>query len=101
MHLAEKIVKPNQQHYPWYHEQFRRVPTIDECYTDDLVCQFEADMQFKRDKLVDSNIVSIMRNRFEDCMFYENPDHLTKCASLKEAYEQAAEAWFTKCNIFL
>lgn len=97
--FPEKVVKPNQQNYPWYHEQFRRVPTIDECYTDDRVCQFEADMQFKRDKLVDSNILSIIRNRFEDCMLYENPDHLTKCLPLKEAYESAAEAWFIKCKL--
>jgi NADH dehydrogenase (ubiquinone) 1 beta subcomplex subunit 10 len=58
-------------------------------------------MQFKRDKMVDSNILSIVRNRFEDCMHYETPDHLTKCKPLKEAYEAAAEAWFMKCNEFL
>ena len=48
--IAEKLVVPNQKKYPWYHQQYRRVPTIDECYTDDIVCYTEADCQFKRDK---------------------------------------------------
>lgn len=29
-----------------------RVPTIDQCYEDDVVCDFEANSQFKRDRLV-------------------------------------------------
>lgn len=50
--VAESVVVPNQKKYPWYHQQFRRVPTIDQCYTDDVVCDFEANSQFKRDRLV-------------------------------------------------
>src|SRR5688500_6980500 len=34
----ERIVEPNRKDYNWYHQQFRRVPTIDECYIDDKVC---------------------------------------------------------------
>ena len=48
--FAEKIVVPNQQHYPWYHEKYRRVPEIDQCDVRDVVCQFEANEQFRRDK---------------------------------------------------
>jgi NADH dehydrogenase (ubiquinone) 1 beta subcomplex subunit 10 len=48
--FSEKIVVPNQKDYAWYHQRYRRVPTIDECYTDDPVCQHEAQLQFKRDK---------------------------------------------------
>lgn len=48
--ILESVVVPNQKQYPWYHRQYRRVPTIDECYTDDVVCQFEADEQWRRDK---------------------------------------------------
>lgn len=97
-HSIEKVVEPNRKQYPWYHEKFRRVPTIDQCYTDDQVCMFEAQAQFKRDKAVDNEIVTIMRQRFEDCMLYEAPDHAKKCRPLLDAYNKAAENWFTKCK---
>ncbi|XP_055711259.1 NADH dehydrogenase [ubiquinone] 1 beta subcomplex subunit 10 [Phlebotomus papatasi] len=92
----DAIVKPNQKNYSWYHQKFRRVPTIDQCYTDDVVCQFEADQQFKRDRLVDSEILNILRQRFEDCVHYESPDHKTKCVDILETYNKASEDWFIK-----
>ncbi|XP_015588606.1 NADH dehydrogenase [ubiquinone] 1 beta subcomplex subunit 10 [Cephus cinctus] len=93
--VHDKIVKPNQQYYPWYHQKFRRVPTIDTCYTDDPVCFFEANIQFRRDKAVDSEILNIMRNRYEDCVVYHGID-IEKCKPLHELYEDAAGAWFAK-----
>lgn len=94
----ESIVEPNQQKSNWYHQRFRRVPTIDECYTDDAVCRFEADQQFRRDRMVDNEILNILRQRFEDCTLYEAPDHMVKCKPLMEQYELAAENWFIKCR---
>ncbi|XP_044733884.1 NADH dehydrogenase [ubiquinone] 1 beta subcomplex subunit 10 [Chrysoperla carnea] len=94
--VRENIVEPNQKKYPWYHQQFRRVPTIDQCYTDDIACQFEANQQFKRDRLVDNEIVSILRQRYEDCTLYENPDHSEKCKNILDDYNRAAENWFIK-----
>jgi len=94
--FRKTIVEPNQQQYNWYHRQFRRVPTIDECFTDDQVCFYEANSQFKRDRLVDSEIVSILRMRMDDCVREEYPDHATNCFKLKDDYEKAAENWFTK-----
>lgn len=96
--FVESVVKPNQKSYPWYHQKFRRVPTIDECYSDDFVCQFEADEQFKRDKMVDNDILNILRQRFEDCVLYEAPDHVEKCQPFKEYYKKAEENWFIKCK---
>ncbi|PSN57170.1 NADH dehydrogenase [ubiquinone] 1 beta subcomplex subunit 10 [Blattella germanica] len=96
--FREKIVVPNQTDYPWYHQKFRRVPTIDECYTDDPVCIMEAQLQFKRDKSVDNEILSILRKRFEDCVLYESPDHNTKCKPLLDQYNEATENWFIKCE---
>ncbi|XP_043282150.1 NADH dehydrogenase [ubiquinone] 1 beta subcomplex subunit 10 [Venturia canescens] len=93
--FREKIVEPNQQHYPWYHQKFRRVPTVDECYSDDLVCIYEADQQYARDRLRDDEIISILRNRAEMCLMYNNPDR-DMCLDLKEAYEVAAANWFSK-----
>ena len=51
-YVAENIVEPmqgkNKQYY--YHRRYRRVPTIDECYTNDQTCRFEANEQMIRDK---------------------------------------------------
>lgn len=94
---VESIVEPNQQHYPWYHQVHRRVPTIDQCYTDDPCCVYEANQQFKRDKLVENEILSILRYRFEDCVVYEAPDHVSKCKDILEVYKRAEENWFAKC----
>ncbi|XP_014270598.1 NADH dehydrogenase [ubiquinone] 1 beta subcomplex subunit 10 [Halyomorpha halys] len=94
--FRKKIVEPNQKDYSWYHQKFRRVPTIDECYTDDPLCKFEANQQFRRDRMVDSEILNILRQRFEDCVTYEAPDHKTRCLKLKEMYDEANTNWFIK-----
>ncbi|XP_066981608.1 NADH dehydrogenase [ubiquinone] 1 beta subcomplex subunit 10 [Macrobrachium rosenbergii] len=94
--FRENIIDKNRPSYPWYHYQFRRVPTIDECYTDDVVCYIEANEQFKRDRMVDNEVLNILRKRMEDCTFYEAPNHREKCAPMLEAYEKAAENWFIK-----
>ncbi|XP_055386722.1 NADH dehydrogenase [ubiquinone] 1 beta subcomplex subunit 10 [Condylostylus longicornis] len=94
--FRESVVEPNHKHYPWYHQKFRRVPTIDQCYTDDIVCQFEADQQFRRDRMVDNEVLNILRQRFEDCILYEKPDHEVKCKDVLEQYQKAQENWFIK-----
>nr|XP_012234170.1 PREDICTED: NADH dehydrogenase [ubiquinone] 1 beta subcomplex subunit 10 [Linepithema humile] len=94
-YVREKFVVPNQKKYPWYHQQYRRVPNIDECYTDDLVCYTEANAQFFRDKSVEDEILFILRSRFEQCAFYHGEDaHL--CDDLRKTYDDAATAWFMK-----
>ncbi|ODM91636.1 NADH dehydrogenase [ubiquinone] 1 beta subcomplex subunit 10 [Orchesella cincta] len=93
--IRKTVVEPNQKKYPWYHRQFRRVPTIDQCYTDDWACRYEADQQYKRDRAVDSEIISILRYRMDDCVREEYPDH-QRCFALKDAYEEAATNWFIK-----
>lgn len=50
--------------------------------------------------MVDTEILSILRERFEDCMLYEAPDHNVKCKNLHEQYEEAAANWFTKCKYY-
>uniref|UniRef100_A0A9N6WWF2 NADH dehydrogenase [ubiquinone] 1 beta subcomplex subunit 10 n=1 Tax=Lynceus sp. MCZ IZ 141354 TaxID=1930659 RepID=A0A9N6WWF2_9CRUS len=94
--FRESIVKPNQQQYPYYHQRFRRVPTLDECYSDDILCRFEADEQFKRDKLVESEILVILKDKLKDCYNYESPDDSTKCKMIEVQYKKAEEAWFIK-----
>uniref|UniRef100_A0A6M2DU84 NADH dehydrogenase [ubiquinone] 1 beta subcomplex subunit 10 n=1 Tax=Xenopsylla cheopis TaxID=163159 RepID=A0A6M2DU84_XENCH len=99
--FRETVVVPNQKSYPWYHQKFRRVPTIDTCYTDDPICEYEANQQFKRDKLVDSEILNILRQRFEDCSLYEEPDDKEKCKVVLQQYKDASTDWFIKCNLIV
>ncbi|XP_045606219.1 NADH dehydrogenase [ubiquinone] 1 beta subcomplex subunit 10 [Procambarus clarkii] len=94
--FRDSIVVKNRPEYHWYHRQFRRVPTIDECYTDDIVCFIEANEQFKRDRMVDNEVLNILRMRAEDCVTYEGADHRRKCAGIMEEYNKAAENWFIK-----
>lgn len=89
------------------------------------MCYFEANEQFKRDKygvliisarnrcvyplwtcsfyvfvdrMVENEILNILRQRFEDCVLYESPDHNTKCKGLLDQYNEASANWFTKCT---
>ncbi|XP_022183541.1 NADH dehydrogenase [ubiquinone] 1 beta subcomplex subunit 10 [Myzus persicae] len=94
--VRETIVKPNQKDYNYYHEQLRRVPTVDQCYDDDRLCKWEANQQLIRDKLVDSNILSILRQRYEDCRIYEAPDGMRKCKPLSDIYQEAEENYSIK-----
>ncbi|XP_058795302.1 NADH dehydrogenase [ubiquinone] 1 beta subcomplex subunit 10 [Phymastichus coffea] len=95
--FREKIVEPNQKHYPYYHQKFRRVPTIDECETEDHVCRFEAQQQFIRDKNVDNEILHILRQRYEHCNHEDfNQRGEAKCEQLYEEYKDAAGNWFGK-----
>nr|CAG4642233.1 EOG090X0LTN [Eurycercus lamellatus] len=94
--FRETVVVPNRPEHVYYHQKFRRVPTIDECYTDDAVCRFEAQAQFNRDKIVDAEIVSLVRQRLKECIIYESPDHIRKCKKLKDDFDLAAENYFIK-----
>ncbi|KOC67229.1 NADH dehydrogenase [ubiquinone] 1 beta subcomplex subunit 10 [Habropoda laboriosa] len=94
--FREKIVTPNQKKYPWYHQKFRRVPTIDECYELDVLCYAEAQSQYQRDKMVEDEILSILRQRYEDCAWYYGEDKDAYCAELYKHYEIASGAWFAK-----
>lgn len=95
----EKVVDPlhekNKLHY--YHRKFQRVPTIDECQVNDHVCIYEANTQYRRDKQVDSQIIHILRERMNDCMFYYGEhDQAKHCQKLVSDYEEAAGNWFCK-----
>lgn len=48
-------------HHPWCHKRYRGVLTFDQCYDDDIVCDFKANSQFKPDGVVDSEILNILQ----------------------------------------
>lgn len=48
---------------------------------------------------VDSEILAILRDRFESCVAYERPDHVERCANILKEYEDTATNWFIKCML--
>jgi len=97
--FKESVIDPirakNKTYY--YHRQFRRVPTIDECIVGDEVCIYEANEQYKRDRLVDGEVIKILRRRRIECEHFHGYEQKTKkCAKEIEDYEEAAGNWFCK-----
>lgn len=52
-------------------------------------------------RLVDSEILNILRQRFEDCSLYEEPDDKEKCKVVLQQYKDASTDWFIKCNLIV
>lgn len=50
---------------------------------------------------VESHILFILRQRFEDCVIYEGPDSATKCKPLHDDLKKGEENWFIKCEFYL
>merc|ERR1711868_125482 len=89
--VLDPIREKNKTYY--YHRRFRRVPTIDECNVDDIPCWFEANEQFKRDKLVEGKIIQILRQRVTECELHYGQTEKHKCSKLMEDYELASANW--------
>jgi len=94
----ENVTSKVRTPYPYYHEKFDRVPTVDTCAIMDMACLCEADIQYKRDRLVDGNIVRILRSRKNECMsWYDNPeDYRNNCVKEVEDYEVASTNYYIK-----
>ncbi|VDN00771.1 unnamed protein product [Thelazia callipaeda] len=95
--FREKIVEPLNDKYrmPYYHRKLNRVPGIDECAVDDLSCFYEANTQFRLDKLVDQYILDILRLRLSRCMDYYAPNFVP-CAKLIDDAEESELNFFIK-----
>ena len=87
-----RVTKPRR----YYHQQFRRVPNIWECATDDYVCIYEAESQFRRDMKVDQEIVDIMQDRVSVCHAREGANHVVKCKEVDELLQKIKFAWHVK-----
>ncbi|XP_002731868.1 NADH dehydrogenase [ubiquinone] 1 beta subcomplex subunit 10-like [Saccoglossus kowalevskii] len=95
--FREKIEgQQNKNVYPYYHQQYRRVPDIDQCDVNDISCMYEAEMQFKRDKRVDEEITKILRKRMEDCWVIEGESAIQNCKSVVDQYDREATNYNTK-----
>jgi len=95
--FREKIVEPLRDRYrlPYYHRKITRAPGIDECGVMDLACYYEANEQFRLDKMVDGNILAILRHRLNRCVEYHNPN-FQPCVNVIEDVEENELNFFIK-----
>ncbi|XP_071616825.1 NADH dehydrogenase [ubiquinone] 1 beta subcomplex subunit 10 [Heliangelus exortis] len=77
----------------YYHQKFRRVPDLSECLEGDYLCYFEAEAQWRRDRMVDQEIVEIIRERVGACKQREGPNQLQNCAKEMELLVQVTKAY--------
>ncbi|NXR11861.1 NDUBA dehydrogenase, partial [Semnornis frantzii] len=77
----------------YYHQKFRRVPDLSECLEGDYLCYFEAEAQWRRDRLVDQEIVEIIRERLGACKHREGPNQFQNCAKEAELLAQVTKAY--------
>uniref|UniRef100_A0AC35U416 NADH dehydrogenase [ubiquinone] 1 beta subcomplex subunit 10 n=1 Tax=Rhabditophanes sp. KR3021 TaxID=114890 RepID=A0AC35U416_9BILA len=95
--FREKVVEPLHDKYkkPYYHRNLGRVPYIDECGVNDMACFFEANEQFRLDKLVDGYILNILKGRVDRCISF-NEQNLNPCGPVIEDMEEAELNFFIK-----
>lgn len=95
--VRENIVEPLHDKYkkPYYHRRLSRVPEIDLCGVNDLGCFYEANEQYRLDKMVDGNILDILKQRVDRCFNY-NEQHLNRCTQVLEDMEEAELNFFIK-----
>ncbi|PAA57943.1 hypothetical protein BOX15_Mlig007275g6 [Macrostomum lignano] len=97
--FKENVIDKYRKKYPYYHRRYPRVPTIDQCFVDDELCNLEADEQYKRDRLVDQEIVNILRRRREQCFqwYGRQRDLIEKhCGQIQKDYDEASTNYFIK-----
>lgn len=99
--IHEKIVLPNRgPKYYWYHRKYDRAVPIDECYVDDYACMWEADIEYKRNKLVESELLKLLSDRYENCLKWERgkhgDDNIYQCEKELKDFKQADLNFFIK-----
>nr|XP_020669697.1 NADH dehydrogenase [ubiquinone] 1 beta subcomplex subunit 10 [Pogona vitticeps] len=80
----------------YYHRKFRRVPELTECLEDDVVCHYEAEMQWKRDFLVDQQILKIIKDRVGHCKALHGENADQKCAKEVQHYKDVIKIYWNK-----
>uniref|UniRef100_A0A0N5ALJ6 NADH dehydrogenase [ubiquinone] 1 beta subcomplex subunit 10 n=1 Tax=Syphacia muris TaxID=451379 RepID=A0A0N5ALJ6_9BILA len=95
--FRERIAEPLHDKYrlPYYHRKLNRVPEIDQCGVNDQACYFEANEQYRLDKMVDWFIMQVLKERMERCTVY-NKNEFSICAPLFEEVEEAELNFFIK-----
>ncbi|KAM9779776.1 NADH dehydrogenase [ubiquinone] 1 beta subcomplex subunit 10 [Neosynchiropus ocellatus] len=79
----------------YYHQKFRRVPYLTDCEEGDLVCYYEAEMQWKRDYIVDQAVLKIVQERLQACRYREGESYEQNCAKELKLFEDVAKNFNT------
>ncbi|NXS23698.1 NDUBA dehydrogenase, partial [Mystacornis crossleyi] len=87
----ERLQTKNKFYY--YHQKFRRVPDLSQCLDGDYLCYYEAEAQWRRDRMVDQEIVEIVRERMAACKQREGPNQFQNCAKEMELLAQVTKAY--------
>ncbi|VDK42869.1 unnamed protein product [Anisakis simplex] len=95
--FRENIVEPlhDKHRLPYYHRKLDRVANIDQCGVNDKACFYEANEQFRLDKMVDGYILQILRGRVERCINYNAPNY-SPCVKVIEDLEESELNFFIK-----
>jgi len=80
-----------------YHPEFPRVKRADQCETNDTPCLYEANQQMLRDRIVDEEIVQVMKARLDRCMMVTPIDsRVEECGEYKRRAYTAMDLYDTK-----
>ncbi|XP_071948799.1 NADH dehydrogenase [ubiquinone] 1 beta subcomplex subunit 10-like [Antedon mediterranea] len=80
----------------YYHRRYPRVTDIWDCNEEDIVCMFEADSQYKRDRMVDQEILSLLKKAMGKCVAEQGNSAKVTCKAYLDEYEEAADNFYTK-----
>ncbi|XP_023792759.1 NADH dehydrogenase [ubiquinone] 1 beta subcomplex subunit 10 [Cyanistes caeruleus] len=83
----------SKKKFYYYHQKFPRVPDLSECLEGDYLCYYEAEAQWRRDRMVDQEIVEIVRERMAACKQREGPNQFQNCAKEMELLAQVTKAY--------
>lgn len=95
--FREKIVEPlrDRNRLPYYQRKLSRAPEIDQCGVNDYACRYEANEQFRLDKLIDFYIMETLRGRVDRCLQC-NSHSWKNCAQAIWDMEETEYNWFVK-----
>lgn len=87
--FREKIIEPlhDRNKIKFYHRRFSRVPSIEECDVKDQGCMYQANWQYRLDKMVDTNILIKLKLRMDRCIEYNYEDR-SRCVEAIDEYEE-------------